>query len=229
MIPKKQVFVTGQHDGWVAPEGVEYRFLEVLEFVPLPVPPSLFSELTEKPFDWIIFTSPRAVQFWTHALVSEGLDFPFETRVACIGEKTAEAAEMDGYTPDFYPRDAGTEGFVSEFKTFLKDKTNVRILLPGSHIARPLLQEELNRLGANVTAIATYETRAKENLVQAIDLEALKKADLFLFTSPSSVEAVCSKIKLPENLKVAAIGNFTKESLLKRGFQNVQLYQEALC
>ena len=58
--------------------------------------------MTEKPFDWIIFTSVRAVRFWSDFLLEQGIDFPIETQVACIGETTAHAAEMDGILPIFF-------------------------------------------------------------------------------------------------------------------------------
>ncbi len=229
MIPKKQVYVTGQHEGWIPPEGVEFNFLDVLEFKSIPVPEEKWKLVTEKPFDWIVFTSPRAVRFWTEGLLSQGLDFPIETRVACIGEKTAEAAQMDGYSPDFYPSEPGSETFVLEFKALLKASEKTRVLIPGSSIARPLLKEELKQSGCEVESIAVYETVAKEDLKTNLDVTKLENAHLFLFTSPSSVEAVCTAVTLPLSTKVGAIGSFTKESLLKRGFENVQVFKEGLC
>lgn len=226
MTSKKQVLVTGKQDHWVSPEGVDFNFLEVLEFKGLPISNADWSTIEEKPFDWILFTSKRSVRFWTEALLLQGIDFPIHTKVACIGEKTSEAAEMDGYTPDFYPSSPGTENFLKEFKTLLPKNTSLRILLPGSAISRPLLREKLSEMGCEVTFIPTYETQAKTNLREIVNETLLEKASLFLFTSPSSVEAVCSQVQIPASLKIAAIGSFTKESLEKRGFINPPVLSE---
>ena len=51
----------------------------VLEFKKLTVSPEVLARVIEKPYEWIIFTSPRAVRFWTETMVEAGLDFPLET------------------------------------------------------------------------------------------------------------------------------------------------------
>jgi len=115
-----KIFVTGEHEDLEtrAPRALEGRPLQwtqlaVLRFDRLPIEPELVEKLVREPMGWIIFTSPRAVRFWSEVLLENGVDFPLETQVACIGEATAEAASGDGFTPDFYPTEPGTEKFLA--------------------------------------------------------------------------------------------------------------------
>src|SRR3989338_1532778 len=94
-----KVIVTGEHEitekATVLPDGrtVEWQKLSLLNFEPIPVEKEFLESVVLAPFNWIIFTSPRAVQFWTDALTRDGKTFPIETQVATIGESTASAAE----------------------------------------------------------------------------------------------------------------------------------------
>ncbi len=221
---KNKVIVTGDHKNWETPDDIDFKFIPVLEYKRLDVDPKLISEAVERPFDWILFTSPRAVQFFTETLVAQESDLPVETQVACIGESTCEAAEMDGYTPDFYPTETGSENFLKEFEFMISNNlSKPRILIPGSSQARPLLKQKLSELGCEVITVATYDTFPKDNIAELFSQKDLSESQLFLFTSPSSVDAVLSNISLPSHLKIAAMGSFTKESLDAKGFQNAML------
>src|SRR5262245_6593332 len=137
MADNLRVIVTGEHDleekSLTLSDGrrVEWIELNLLHFERLPIEKEFLEALSARPFQWILFTSPRSVQFWTETLVEHGLDFPVETQVACIGEKTATVAGDQGYTPDFYPTESGSEAFVEEFKDLLSNQNDKpRVLIP---------------------------------------------------------------------------------------------------
>src|SRR4051812_45839061 len=100
-----RIIVTGDHQDFdsrfpseLGHQGrpLEWISLPVLRFERLAVDRNILEQVTERPFDWIVFTSPRSVNFWSEVLLENGLDFPVETQVACIGIKTAEFANNDG-------------------------------------------------------------------------------------------------------------------------------------
>lgn len=193
----------------------------VLEYKRIEVAKDLLNKVIEKPFEWIIFTSPRAVHFWTETLVEAAIDFPLETQVACIGESTSETASGDGYTPDFYPTEPGSEKFLEEFEDLVS--TNAQrptVLIPMAEGGRLKIAERLSELGCQVTVTPLYRTQSRAELSSTVPGGNLDDISAVVFTSPSSVEAVLSAVKIPQNAKVIAIGSFTQEHLKKRGYES---------
>ncbi len=193
----------------------------VLEFKKLDVDKNLLSRVVEKPFEWIVFTSPRAVHFWTETMVQAGLDFPLETQVACIGESTSEMASLDGYTPDFYPTEPGSEKFLEEFEDLISNNTQKpTVFIPMAEGGRLKIAERLAELGCTLTVVPLYRTQTLSNLVQTLPGGSLSDLAVIVFTSPSSVEAVLSVTALPKETKVIAIGTFTREHLKNLGIES---------
>lgn len=216
------VLVTGTRDVWpevhfgVPPQKVEWRSLAVLEQVRLPLPESVWTELESRKREWVVFSSPRAVRFWTEALLESGQELAVETRVACVGERTALAAEADGYTVDFCPREAGSEGFLQGFLEILgSDKQS--FLLPAARGGREMLRETLARLGHDVLALELYESVPSASIDSSLRKAEWDKARAIVFTSPSSADAVLSRMPLPKHLQVVAMGNYTGASLRSHG------------
>lgn len=193
----------------------------VLEFKRLPVGQEILTRVGDKPFEWIVFTSPRAVRFWTETMVEAGIDFPLETQVACIGESTSEFAGSDGYTPDFYPTEPGSEKFLEEFEELVG--TNAQkptVLIPMAEGGRFKIAERLAELGCTVTVVPLYRTQMRSNLSSSIPGGSLEGIQALVFTSPSSAEAVLSAVEVPSGAKVIAIGSFTQEYLTRRGIKS---------
>jgi uroporphyrinogen-III synthase len=222
-----KIVVTGENrdleeniPGAVLGSDISFKWIQwpVLEFKKLDISAEVLSQVVEKPFEWIIFTSPRAVHFWTETLVGSSLDFPLETQVACIGESTSEVASSDGYTPDFYPTEPGSEKFLEEFEDLISNNSaKPTILIPMAEGGRLKIAERLSQLGCSVTVVPLYRTQTRAGLAQSIPGGNLSDVSIFIFTSPSSVEAVLSAVELPKTAKVVAIGTFTQEHLKKRG------------
>lgn len=197
---------------------LEWVTLPVLRFERLAVDEELLKHTCENPPDWIVFTSSRSVQFWSECLMEVGQDFPIQTQVACIGERTAEAAGNDGFSPDFYPTEPGTEKFLEEFEDLLSNNSiKPTILIPMAQGGRTLLAEKLRELGCTVTVLPLYRTLPREDVTDYLRQNDLNDMSLILFTSPSSVDAFTQHFEIPEGVKVGSIGRFTSEHLDRKG------------
>lgn len=200
---------------------LEWISVPVLRFERLSVDSGKLQDYVENPRDWIIFTSTRAVQFWSEILMEEALDFPLETQVACIGSRTAEAANQDGFTPDFYPTEPGSEKFLEEFEHLISNNSvKPSVLLPMAEGGRTTIAERLTQLGCKVTVIPLYRTLPREDVGRSITQEEIKRSSMIVFTSPSSVDAFIRHFSIPEDIRVASIGKFTSEYLSGKGVKN---------
>lgn len=221
------IFVTGEHlepGGGGLPTSLGARPLEwislpVLEFRRLPVPHEILRRCVDDPFGWIVFSSPRGVEFWSESLIENQIDFPLETQVACMGEGTATAAEFDGFTPDFFPTEPGTEGFLSEFESLLVNNLiKPSILLPSAENGRTALREKLAELGCEIVWFALYQTKARKDLKSVVEKIHRVESGVLVFTSPSSVDALLDETTLPPAIStVVAMGEYTADRLRGRG------------
>jgi|GEM_PF-1487176 len=206
---------------------LEWRAFQVLAYERLPIKPEILEQLVHKPTEWAIFTSPRAVEFYVQALLMSGWDFPTETRVACIGERTAEAAAQAGLNADFVPSHPGTEGFLEEFELLIGRKAiKPTVFIPMAEGGRMTLGNRLKSLGCELTRLPIYRTHALDDIPQRMTQAEFDAFSLVVFTSPSSVDAMTQHFHIGANTKVAAIGNFTAHHLLDQGFGDHKVLPE---
>ena len=172
--------------------------------------------------DWIIFTSPTTIvslkQFHPDFLKT------LDCKLAVIGNKTGKLAEKEGLTVDLMPDEFTAEGLIEEFKK--QGITGKTIGIPRTASARPVLPEELEKLGNKVILAEAYKSlfpmdeKAVKNLIEKIEN---KEIDAITFTSPLTVEnffeIVDDKEKiamlLSENLLTVCIGPITAKVLDK--------------
>ena len=178
--------------------------------------------------DWIVFTSPTTIvslnKFYPDFLES------LECKIAVIGNKTGKLVEKQGLAVDLMPEEFTAEGLIEEFKkNGITDKT---IGIPRTASARPVLPEELEKLGNTVILAEAYKSlfpmdeKAVEELIQKIEN---KEIDAITFTSPLTVENFFTiaddkqKIAelLNENLLVVSIGPITARVLDKYEVKNI--------
>ncbi|MBQ6350022.1 MAG: uroporphyrinogen-III synthase [Methanobrevibacter sp.] len=178
--------------------------------------------------DWIVFTSPTTI-------VSLNKFYPdflgnLDCKIAVIGNKTGKLVEKQGMTVDLMPEEFTAEGLIEEFKkNGITDKT---IGIPRTASARPVLPEELEKLGNTVILAEAYKSlfpmdeKAVEELIQKIEN---REIDAITFTSPLTVENFFTiaddkqKIAelLNENLLVVSIGPITARVLDKYEVKNI--------
>ena len=178
--------------------------------------------------DWIVFTSPTTIvslnKFYPDFLES------LECKIAVIGNKTGKLVEKQGLTVDLMPEEFTAEGLIEEFKkNGITDKT---IGIPRTASARPVLPEELEKLGNTVILAEAYKSlfpmdeKSVEELIQKIEN---REIDAITFTSPLTVENFFTiaddkqKIAelLNENLLVVSIGPITARVLDKYEVKNI--------
>ena len=178
--------------------------------------------------DWIVFTSPTTIvslnKFYPDFLES------LECKIAVIGNKTGKLVEKQGMTVDLMPEEFTAEGLIEEFKkNGITDKT---IGIPRTASARPVLPEELEKLGNTVILAEAYKSlfpmdeKSVEELIQKIEN---REIDAITFTSPLTVENFFTiaddkqKIAelLNENLLVVSIGPITARVLDKYEVKNI--------
>lgn len=172
--------------------------------------------------DWIIFTSPTTIV----SLDKFHPDFlkNLECKLAVIGNKTGKLAEKHGLTVDLMPEEFTAEGIIEEFRK--QNITGNTIGIPRTASARPVLPEELEKLGNEIILAEAYKSlfpmdeKAVKELIEKIEN---KEIDAITFTSPLTVEnffeIVEDKEKIAEllsnNLLAVCIGPITAKALDK--------------
>src|SRR6056297_1702043 len=157
------------------------------------VPPDDFKPLDRAieniaDYDWLVFTSVNGVDMFFDRLFANQKDVRAlgHIRTAAIGPATAERLLKFGIFRDIIPESYRAESVVEAFKNIPVKKA--RVLLPRAAEARPVLPEELTKMGARVDEIITYHTvLADDNQTELIEALAGKNVDMITFTSSSTV------------------------------------------
>jgi len=149
--------------------------------------------------DWIVFTSPTTI-------VSLNKFYPdfiptLDCKLAVIGNKTGKLAEKNGMKVDLMPEDFTAEGLIEEFKKRgIKDNV---IGIPRTASARPILPQELEKLGNEIILAEAYKSlfpmdkKAIKELFEKIENGEI---DAITFTSPLTVENFFEVADDKENL-----------------------------
>ncbi len=109
-------------------------------------------------FDWIVFASANAVDYFMSRLLANGdVRDLHGVRICTIGPSTAAHLHRHGIRVDLMPAefraDAVAQGLLAS--GHIKGR---RILIPRADIARDQLAEELREAGAEVTEVVAYRT-----------------------------------------------------------------------
>jgi len=170
-------------------------------------------------YNWLVLTSVNAVRYFFQRLNSLGLDSRAlgQCKVCAVGPKTAEAIAEHGIRPDLIPADYKAEAIVSEFTNL--GVTGQRVLFPRADRAREIIPQELEKMGAHVTAPVIYRNILPERLCPETILALEKRCvDCITFTSSSTVLNMAELLGadlLADMLKgvaVASIGPITSKS-----------------
>ncbi len=156
-------------------------------------------------FDWIVFTSKRAVDFFFQRVDT---CFVCDKKIAAVGEKTAERLKERGFRVDYVPDEYYGESVLD----FLKDRGRVAVISPLKHNVK------FDNL-ENVSVIVVYE-----NIIPG-DIDLYKPGgdfDFGLFTSPSSfwhLREAFGDYSFAEHIKrIVAIGKTTQRYIASCGF-----------
>lgn len=176
-----------------------------------------------KGYDWVIFTSARAVPALSELVPRP----PRSICVAAVGEATAETLREHGWKVTVKGRGSGARGLaetVSEFASL----DGARVLFPAGSLARPVLEEELEALGARVDRVEAYHTRETPPDGMLVRQDLAAGVDVVTFASPSAVRSLSQAldgnlVEALDGVGVAAIGPTTGAALEELGVRDVEI------
>ena len=169
-------------------------------------------------FDFIVFTSPSGVRIFFDAFLKEhDIRALAGIRVAAIGKGSEKALAAYGLKTDFVPSVYDGETLGRELAATLSG--GERVLIPRARIGNAELVEELEKAGAQVTDIPTYDTiHEAAGPVDVAGMLAAGRIDACVFTSASTVTAFAEALSanLPDG---AEAPDFTKVTAVCIGKQ----------
>ena len=178
------------------------------------------TELARGQFDWLIVTSVNTVYILADRLRDLGMGLEniarSKTKVAAVGSATAAAIAQElNLVIDLLPEEYVAESLAAS----LQVSRGTRVFLPQSAIARPVLVRALKRAGAEVRAVAAYQTVVGHGGDDLPRHFWQGDVDVVLFTSASTVHNFVSRLKAESgdasmlcDVTVACIGPMTAEA-----------------
>lgn len=189
-------------------------------------------------WDWIVFTSPWAVDFFLESILEERGDLRVlrKARFAVVGPTTASKLQARGLRWDFIPKIHTAEALATEIKKRIPKIQNSifkrqpwKVLLPRSEIGGNIIEKAFREIGATVHAVTIYR-----NIQPKLtwEIEALERigVDMVTFTSSSIAENFVRLLKSRNALSVSAkkmlrtakfisVGPSTSATLRRLGLQ----------
>ena len=168
-------------------------------------------------YDWVIFTSVNAVEFFLRRLEARDRDWrSVRGRICAIGAATMRA--LQPIRPELVPEEAHSEGVAAVFRGF--EMRSARVLLPRASAAREVIPLALTDMGATVDVADAYANVVPEG--SAARIRALRSKPTWItFTSGSTVKnwlALAGPESL-EGVRIASIGPATTDVIRKHGLQ----------
>lgn len=206
-------------------DGADVLITPTIAIEPRPLTDEIRKELLRlHAYDWIVFTSANGVRIFFSHLARLKLDARAlsESRVAAIGEKTAETLAHHGIRPDAVPGRFVQESLAESLAVHAND----RVLVPRAAVARDALEKILTEKGAHVQVLPLYDTVPDSHGISQLK-EALrqKRIHIVTFTSASTVESLAGSLAAEElaelfsGVTIASIGPLTSLALRKLGLQ----------
>jgi uroporphyrinogen-III synthase len=179
-------------------------------------------------YDWICFSSPRAVD----AVVSRVSLPPPGVRMAAVGPSTASALADAGWPVHRVPGGGTGEELVEAFCR-ADDVRGLRVFFPASVVARNVIPSGLAALGAEVDQVVAYRL-----VTLPIDARACQasldngQVHVILFASPSALKALRAGLgedlfrRLRAEVPAAVMGPTTAEAVQSAGWRRIAVATE---
>lgn len=169
------------------------------------------STYQNKTFDWIIFTSSVAVQFFFNVIAPETV----KSKIAAVGTSTKKEIEKTGLKVHFTPSAATAKKLVKEIPLNKGEK----VLIPRSKIAGNAVIDVLLKRKIDVTEIATYNNTPVNYTKEEITTIFEQNINVIAFTSSSTVDSFVGLMR-KHQLKIygphlVAIGPSTASAITK--------------
>lgn len=179
-------------------------------------------------FDWLLFTSINAIQFFFKRLFERQLDARVLAgiKVAAVGTATAAELQKYGLRADLLPTKEFTgEGLAA---TLIEQGLGrERFLLPRALKANEALPEILQQAGATMTIVPVYQNIRPKGREESLRQELVEESvEMVTFTSSSTFTNFIHMLnpkddaelqRLMEGIKIASIGPVTSRAIEQRG------------
>lgn len=177
--------------------------------------------ISDGPYDTVVFTSAAGVKSYCESLLEEGRDARWFAgrKIACIGSATAAALREFGLQADFIPSVFSGEALGREMIDGGFVTGDSRVLLLRTDMASRDVTDALEQAGIAYEDIPVYRTE----LLAAKETFAPEEFDVITFTSRSCVEGFTGgkSRKEFEDCVALCIGEKTAEAARRYGFQVV--------
>jgi uroporphyrinogen III methyltransferase/synthase len=146
-------------------------------------------------YNWLMFTSANGVTNFLERLcfAHKSIKDLANLKIAVVGVKTAQTLQSYGLQPDLVPTNFIADGLVEAFQNSGYLLANQEILFPRVQSgSRDLLIEELQKMGAIVTAVPAYESCCPPQ-IDADSLAHLQSGtvNIITFASSKTVQNFC--------------------------------------
>ena len=178
-------------------------------------------------YDWLIFTSTNGVEYFLKRLTDRGQQIADldEIKVCAIGQRTADKLHNAHVHVDLVPSQSTAEGVYTALSKF-NDLRGLNILLPRAAVGRDVLPAALQKAGARVDIVTTYQTVLPDNIDRGKLAAMLAgSGDCIAFTSPSTIKNLAKLFdthdlgKTLSGMAVACIGTVTAEAAAEYGLR----------
>jgi uroporphyrinogen III methyltransferase / synthase len=178
-------------------------------------------------YDWLIFTSTNGVEFFLKRLIDRGQQIADldEIKVCAIGQRTADKLHDAHVHVDLVPSQSTAEGVFTALSEF-NDLRGLNILLPRAAVGREVLPDALQKAGARVDIVTTYQTVLPDNIDRGKLAAMLAgSGDCIAFTSPSTIKNLAKLFdthdlgKTFSGMIVACIGSVTAGAAVEYGLR----------
>ncbi len=134
-------------------------------------------------FDWVLFTSPRAVEPFVRALEASGANAARAVRCAAIAGSTAAALQANGLRVDAVAKSPDPVALADA----LEPLAGTRLLHPASSLATDDLWTVVTRRGARLRRVEAYRTVPAAGLGDLARAITTNRLDAAVFWSGSAV------------------------------------------
>ncbi len=182
-------------------------------------------------YDWLIFTSANAIDFFLRRLNTRGLKVEDldDIKVCAIGQASADKLRDAQVHVDVVPSQAKAEGVFAAISEFIGGDEHLQglnILLPRAAVGRDYLPKALEDAGARVDVVTAYRTVVPENLDRGrLSAMFAGSADCIAFTSSSTVKNFALLFdthdlsKILSGVTIACIGDITAATAEEHGLK----------
>ena len=175
-------------------------------------------------YDWAIFTSANAVEYFFKRSQETGKPIPSDLKMCGVGSATAKRLSDAGIRVDLVPSTNKAEGILESLVENIGhgQMKATKFLFPRAKAGRDYLVNQLRQLGAKIDLAEAYQTiRPECDPGQLSDL-LKKRTDIIVFTSPSTIRNLADLVEddlrhLLKEVAVAVIGPTTRQFAIEKG------------